>query len=374
MKVLFLSAASSIHTVKWVNSLVSRGHVVHLVFNEGHNPRENYIDNRVILHCLKYGGTKGYYLNARELKKLCEVINPDVINVHYASGYGTLARWSQISPILLSIWGSDVYDFPYQSKIKKLILKKNVRYATKIASTSFCMAEQLRKVMDNKKLEIEVTPFGVDLQFFDPTKYEKEVSSCIRIGNIKALEEKYGIEEFIRGISELLKRLECMEKQGIKNKIQVDIYGSGSQKDKLQILIRELQLENFVHLKGRVANEKVPQILKNFTIFCATSKLDSESFGVAVVEAMAMEVPVIVTDVDGFKEVVVNNETGLIIERNSITQIADALEQLVNDENKRKIYGRNGRKRVEELYCWKDNVSRMESIYYKMISEKENAK
>ena len=49
-------------------------------------------------------------------------------------------------PVLLSVWGSDVYDFPNESKIKKESLKKNILAATKIASTSECMARELKKV------------------------------------------------------------------------------------------------------------------------------------------------------------------------------------------------------------------------------------
>ena len=55
---------------------------------------------------------------------------------------------------------------------------------------------------------------------------------------------------------------------------------------------------------GKIPNEKVPEALNKLDIFCVTSILNSESFGVAVVEAMACEVPVVATDVDGFREVV----------------------------------------------------------------------
>ena len=96
MKILFLSAANSVHTVKWVNTLAERKHEIHLVFNCGHAPSVDKIDGRVHLYQLKYSGTKGYYLNAKELKKLNKKINPDVINVHYASGYGTLARMAKL--------------------------------------------------------------------------------------------------------------------------------------------------------------------------------------------------------------------------------------------------------------------------------------
>ena len=89
MKILFLSAANSIHTVKWINALASRGHEVYLVYNKGHEPKMDQINKNIHQHQLKYKGGVGYYLNAKELRKLKKEISPDIINVHYASGYGT---------------------------------------------------------------------------------------------------------------------------------------------------------------------------------------------------------------------------------------------------------------------------------------------
>ena len=65
MKILFLSAANSIHTVKWVNALVEKGHEVVLVSNKGHEPKEDALDNRIQFYCLKYSGNLGYFLKCK---------------------------------------------------------------------------------------------------------------------------------------------------------------------------------------------------------------------------------------------------------------------------------------------------------------------
>lgn len=363
MKILFLSAANSIHTVRWVNALAQRDHEIHLVFNAGHDPKDHAIDQRVHLHRLKHSGTKGYYLNAFALSRLAKTIAPDVINVHYASGYGTLARMSRIGPVLLSIWGSDVYDFPYESAVKKRILQKNVRYASGLASTSHCMGRQLRKVMNDSSLEIAVTPFGVDLDAFDPNRFEEMRTDKIVLGNIKTLAPKYGIGDFIQATALLLQKLKDAGEDVIAEKIQVEIYGDGPQKGELAIMISELSLEQVVFLKGWVPNTDVPKILSNFDVFCATSVLNSESFGVAAVEAMAMSVSVVVSDADGFKEVVVDQTTGLIVPRGDVNAIAQALERLVCDAQLRRTMGQNGRAHVKEYYDFKKNVDTMEELY-----------
>lgn len=367
MKIMFVSAANSTHTVRWVNALAERGHEVYLVSNRGHEPKEDALNSRVKLYLMKHSGGKGYYLNSGELRKIAKRINPDVINVHYASGYGTLARKARLPKYILSVWGSDVYDFPYESRVKNHILKRNVRSASYLASTSNCMAVQLKKVMQDEKLEITITPFGVDLNKFDPKKYKEIEKEELIIGNIKALEEIYGIEEMILAFRDLKKEL---EQEHYSRKIKLLIYGSGSKKEQYEDLINKQNLQDSVFLKGKIPNMKVPEAISEFDIFCALSR--KESFGVAAVEAMAMKKPVVASDADGFKEVIEDGKTGLIISRKEINKAKDALKKLVLDEKMRTKMGNNGRQRVEQLYSWNDNVEKMLNLYERVRCDNEH--
>lgn len=359
-KLLLLSAANSIHTVKWVNAL-SNYYEVHLVYCSNHGPTVHRIDEKVILHKLKHKSLKGYYINFYQLKRLCKKINPDIINVHYASGYGTLARLAKLPNITLNVWGSDVYDFPNQSKIKRYILKKNLLYAKKLASTSNVMAKEVKKQFPDLKKEIYITPFGVDTNKFKKIKNKKK--NDFIIGNIKALSIKYGIKYIILGVDDFLKKLK-KNKQDYSH-IKCYIYGQGDQKDELQNLINELNLSDVIFLKGVIPNTEVPNVLNEFDVFCATSIINSESFGVAIVEAMSCEVPVIATKIDGFSEVMVDNKTGLMIEKKNYEEISKALEYIYYNKNKRLEFGKNGRKRVLDNYDWKKNVKTMIKVLEK---------
>lgn len=111
MRILIVSAASSIHTVRWVNGLVKRGHGVHLA--SVHPAGRHSIDPRVRIHLAPHGGKAKYVVNAGWLRSVAAGVQPDIVNVHYATGYGLLARLAHIdAPTLLSVWGSDVYDSP----------------------------------------------------------------------------------------------------------------------------------------------------------------------------------------------------------------------------------------------------------------------
>ncbi len=359
-KLLFLSAASSIHTVKWVNAL-SKFYEVHLVYCSNHAPTIHRIDDNVVLHELKIRAPFGYYMNARELKKLYSMIQPDIINVHYASGYGTLARKAKLPNIVLNVWGSDVYDFPNESWIKKSILKKNIFYANKIASTSNVMAKEVYRQFPDLKKEICITPFGVDINRFK--KLKNGNNNDFVIGNIKALSSKYGIKYIILGVDDFIKELK--KKKQKTNNIKCYIYGDGDQKEELQNLINTLGLENVIILKGRIPNEGVPKALNEFSVFCAASIINSESFGVAIVEAMACEIPVIATKIDGFSEVMVDGKTGIMIEKEDYKAISDSLMYMYTHEKERVEFGKNGRKRVLDNYSWNENVKTMISVYEK---------
>ena len=149
MKVLFLSAIENTHTIRWVNALVHKGLEVTLVGMKNSNNEKNksLIDSKVKIVYLPIKGKLGYYLNRFFINKIVEKESPDIINVHYASGFGTLGRFIKFENKLLNVWGSDVYDFPKQSKIKKQILIKNLNSYKAIASTSYCMAKETEQYL-----------------------------------------------------------------------------------------------------------------------------------------------------------------------------------------------------------------------------------
>ena len=364
MKIIFLGEAGSIHTIRWVNSLSEKGIEVILVSLKGNFDNVEKISKKVKVIYLPFGTKLGYYLNVFALKKIISKEKPDLINAHYASGYGTLGRLSGFNKKLLNVWGSDVYDFPNESKLKKRIIEKNLKNYTAIASTSYCMAEETKKYLENKSKEIFITPFGVDTEKFKNLNIEKKENE-ITMGIVKTLTEKYGIEYLIKAIKELENILDIENYK----KIRLLIYGKGELKNKLEDLTKELQIEDKVIFKGYISNEDVPKALNEMDIFVVPSILDSESFGVAAVEAMACEIPVIASSVGGLKEVIVDKETGYLVPKKDHKEIAKYLKKLILDKNLRTSLGKNGRKRVLENYDWNSNVDYMIKIYREIVNE-----
>lgn len=351
MLILLISNPESIHTVRWANSLADRGHEVHIASLAAQRAERDQIDRRVTTHRLPAAGVAGYYLNAWALRRLVHSLRPDVSHAHYASGYGTLARVAGI-PYLLSVWGSDVYEFPYRSKSSLRIIQRNLGQATAIASTSKCMADQVRRLLGDPSMSIAVTPFGVDLERFDPARVERGETSRFVVGNVKALAAPYGIDVLVRASRMLLDSLPDLP-------LRVVVYGDGPLRMELEHLVSKLGLDGVVRLPGAIAHGEVPLALSQLDVFCATSL--RESFGVAVAEAMAMRRPVVASDAEGFVEVA--GDSGLVVPAGNAAATAEALARLALDPALRARLAESGRARVEANYNWERNVDEMVQLY-----------
>lgn len=359
MRVAFLAAANSIHTIQWVKRLASRGLDVHLVTL--HEPTEE-LGGDVVVHYLPYRPPIGYVTATRAVQRVLSRLNPDVTNVHYATGYGTLARLAGAKPLLLSVWGSDVYDFPLKSPLHRQWLVANLRAATAVASTSHAMAKVVHRYWTPPKTYI--TPFGVDEKQFLPRGRGSQGGSreFITIGTVKTLARKYGVDTLIRAFARLYSELKSTA-PAVAAKLRLVIVGGGPEEGNLRKLARELGIDRRTEFRGRIPHALVPHTLREFDVYVALSRLDSESFGVAIIEASACAVPVVVSDADGPREVVVDKETGFVVERDKPEAAAKALKQLVLSEDLRWRMGQAGRKHVLENYTWDRCLDIMISVY-----------
>jgi len=365
MKLFFLSDSGSIHTKRWVAALAERGITIFLFGLNTVNDIEYYQQfSNVVVQKTNYINSvkrkngsieKIRYLSAlKDLKQCIKQFQPDILHAHYASSFGLLGTLSGFHPFILSVWGSDVYDFPKISFLHKRILKYNLSKADQILSTSHIMAKETKKYTDKP---IEVTPFGVDVNLFK--KHGPASSSeAFVVGNVKTLSPKYGIDV-------LIKAFKIVRESNPGKDIRLEIIGEGPDKNKLEKLVADLSITDNVCFRGKIENSLLPEWYNSFSVSVSVS--DSESFGVVAVEAMSCECPVIVSDADGFTEVVVDGETGFIVPKRHVEETAAAIQKFIDHPSLRAEFGYNGRKRVEKLYDWNKNVDKMLSIYKEII-------
>ena len=355
VKICYLGSAASIHTRRWASHFAAQGHEVEIVSFE---PADAELDHRVTVHFIKKRFPKSIecFLRAPQVKKLLAGRQPDIVHAHYASSYGTLGRLCRCRPYVLSVWGSDVYEFPNRSPLHRELLKLNLSMADQLCSTSDVMAGEIRKYCNRP---ITITPFGIDCEQFRPVgqRHAEEVEFVV--GTVKTLEPVYGIECLIRAFALFKQRYVG------KSKLRFVIAGEGYLKDQLQTLADNLQVARETEFVGSIPHSEVPALLGRFSVFANLSK--SESFGVAPLEASACGLPVLATNVGNLPSIVRDGATGLIVPSGDVAAAADALLALAQNSEMRKTLGSAGREFVVANYSWPVMARRMELLYNSLL-------
>lgn len=356
MKLCFLGDANSIHTKKLCYFFKDKGYEVSVIsLNDGiidgvkvYSMSEEVDSSSKTLSKIKY------LKNIFKMRKLVREINPDILHAHYASSYGLLGSIINYKPYLISLWGSDIYDFPRKSFIHKGIIKYNLKKCNMILSTSKAMANEA-SLYTNKK--IYITPFGVDIDKFSPNG-EKIKKENITIGTIKTLEDIYGIDILIKAFDIVNKKID--------KDIILKIAGKGSREKYLKDLCVKLNIADKVEFLGYINQDKVVEEFRSFDIAVFPSLF--ESFGVAAVEAQACGTPVIVSNIDGLMEATLPNKSSLVFNKGDYKDLANRIIYLIENYNIRSDMGKNARKYVLEKYNIKNNFEFIDSLYKNIIN------
>lgn len=356
MKILLLSDIQE-HGVKCADGLIKLGHEVLYAYPKDMISRCVSLPPGVEGFELPYGGMKGYFLDSFSLRKLWKRYKPDVVFVHYASGFGLLSRLSCIHPVALSCYGSDIFEFPRLNKINYLLLRDILKHADCLQSTSYAMAEEVRSILGKPENPVDIIPFGVNVNVFRRTHNKRHNRPVI--GFIKSLYQIYDVPLLINAFSICYKQLE--------KKPELRIYGDGPLKGDLEILAKQLGVDADVHFMGRVSNDSIPEVLSEMDILINSSY--QESFGVNILEAMACEVPVIATDCVGPKEIMLDGETGIILKDRNPETMAASMINLLGDDILRESMGKAGRIRVLDKYDWNKNVLSLEQSLLSIIKQ-----
>ncbi|MCC0176146.1 glycosyltransferase family 4 protein [Waterburya agarophytonicola K14] len=201
------------------------------------------------------------------------------------------------------------------------------------------VADELQGCLPDK---IAIAPMGVDTSVYrrnhNYSPWQKDtpcyIFSCGRLNPVK------GHEDLIRSIPLLLN-------QGVD--AYLTIAGDGEQgknqyRQKLEEIIQTLGLERRVSLIGAVSEDVLLQYLEKAHVFSLASW--EEPLGVAIMEAMSMQLPVVVTKAGGVGELVEDNISGIFVEPRSPERLAAAILQVNSDPQKAINIGEAARERV----------------------------
>jgi len=371
MRILLLADSDSAHTINWAKSLSAKGITLGIfslhsfnstLYDDSKNIQLfGYDVNRRVQQKNETSFSKSIYFFAlQRIKKIIKEFKPDILHAHYLSSYGLLGALSGFKPLIISVWGSDIFQFPNHSFLHRASVKYSLNRADRILSTSKIMKEEILQYTNK---DVIVTPFGIDTEVFYPHKTKTIFSNDeLVIGSVKTLETNYGIEYLINAFH-------IIKQNNPEKKFKLLIVGKGSQKPYLEELSNKLGLQNEIVFTGFVKYDEI-QVYQNMIDIAVIPSIN-ESFGVSALEASACGKPVVASNVGGLKEVVDNGETGFLVEKQNSEAIAEALQILINNNALRNLLGENGRNKVISEFNQKDCVQNMISIYKNTVNVRE---
>ncbi len=211
---------------------------------------------------------------------------------------------------------------------------------------------------------VKVLHCGIDLDCFQLPP-ARTSSKPLRIISVGSLLPKKGHEFLIRA---------CGELQAQHVDFQCVIAGSGHLERPLAALIHELGLDGKIALAGAKPQQWIRDSLAKSDLFVLASVTadggDRDGIPVAIMEAMAMGVPVISTRLSGIPELVRDGETGLLAPERDPQQLAAAIVRLASDEPLRQRLAKNARDLVSSEYNITKNTDVLETVFRQAIQFK----
>lgn len=200
---------------------------------------------------------------------------------------------------------------------------------------------------------------GVDIAKFSPLS--DNIRQTLNIDDDQFLLVYAGRLVGWKGLAYVLKALAILQDE----RVRFLIVGNGEELTKLQAQARSLGLDKQVIFHDPVPHAALPAFYNSGDagIFPSTG---DEAFGITIAEAMACGLPVIGSYIGGIPEVIGNEGTaGLLVSPGHPESIANAIRQLMEDAEKRRIMGQNARQRIENLYTWRHSAQRLLSALEK---------
>lgn len=296
-------------------------------------------------------------------------VKADVVHSHsyifLMSNQAALARrLFNGSPVLLHLHGGIDAPITTHNLVSRLLFtfkqrlydptlgRWTVEAADVVASVSRRDIELAKTLLSDRANYVQV-PNGVDVDVFHKGD---RVDERIRVAFIGRLEPWKGVDVFLKAMKELDSRFEDLE---------FVIVGEGSLYS--EVVSLSSLFRNEVKVYGQVPHSMIPGILSGVDVLVCSSY--TEGMPSVCLEAFASNVPVVGSSVGGIPELVVNGETGFLMEPGDASRCAELVSALVSDEDKRRRMGENCRRLVEGSYSWEIVVEKVEAVYGAMLSE-----
>lgn len=243
------------------------------------------------------------------------------------------------------------------------------------SSFGLVVSERLFEDIQNKlagflPADVVVAPMGVNLDQIkrhQPYRPWREGNPChiFACGRLNP----------IKGHKFLIESVELLRQRGFDARLQIageDEQGGSGYHQELEQFIRDRNLSDVIELLGAVSEARIRQGLEDAHIFALASL--NEGVPVAVMEAMAMEMPVIVNDVGGTAELVTDGVDGILLQPEQPKAMADAIEKVLKDEALALQLSERSRQKVTEKFSHRRSAELLVDFLAQLDNQKLKAR
>lgn len=362
MKLLFLAAANSIHSYRWIKYFDEIGHEVTwislapMIFEPV--PGVRYFEIQ---------GASGFFGLSRAALRVRRIIahsKPDILHVHSVGTYGMVGLLSGFEPIVATPWGSDVI-YGKESPIKRPLIARILRRATLITCDAFHMRDEVMRFGVPAE-RIHIINFGIDTERFSPRppttaiRANNDLGDAPSVISLRNFEPVYDIPTLLKAVPKVLDQ---------HPNTRFMLVGRGSLELELKALASQLGIDHAVRFVGSVPNDQLPTTLCSLDVYVSTSLSDA-GIAASTAEAMACGLPVVVTG-SGENDYWINDgENGYLVPVSGSDELADRINRLLRDPELRMRLGQAGRATIKERNNYHTEMDKMEALYQQARSSK----
>jgi glycosyltransferase involved in cell wall biosynthesis len=364
LKILQISSAQSLgggerHLADLANGLVNRGHDVFVAVRP-HSPLTHELKNvpeeNVMTLALRNSLDAK---SARDLSRLVRRNQIQIVHAHMARDYPLAAYAARMNTGAKLIITRHVL-FPL-NRLHRVTLSK----AARIIAVSQAVASQLQADAVTPPETVSVVLNGIDVARFQAARQKFNRRQFLNswelsednllVGTVGELTPLKGQEEFLRAAVQVLKQIPT----AYFVIAGIDHSRGKEHRARIQRLIEELDLTKRVRLVGWL--EDLTQLYCALDVFVSSSH--TESFGLALAEAMAAGTPVVATETEGARELIQSGETGLLVSIGDVEKMAEAVLKLLHDQEWRVRLGTEAQKDASERFSVERMIDETEQIY-----------
>ena len=252
----------------------------------------------------------------------------DVVHAHYWLS-GLVAKEIQQKYKIPFIFTSHSLGvFVQENGLDRIRAEKEIlNIADKVTASSKFEKDNLLNRYGVDKLKIHITTPGLDKKIFKAYRGVKRNNTILSVGRIQKQKGQLQTLDLFKSLQYRIKGLELIFVGGPSG-VDGDAYLT-----KMKNRIEELKIEDEVKFLGSLSQKKLVKLMKKSTLLIHSA--ESETFGLVAIEAHRLGVPVLSTNQGSFKEIISNNENGLVAKSFDDVQVYDFIIKLFEDDEYR---------------------------------------